>query len=149
MQEQSYRTSTEPTDAEARWAERNRCLENEVLLDYLEREYSSRDILLSLALSESRQRSFVLAGRTPSEQELIDAEERHVLRYMTAGIFGGCASCYSPVVTFADGFQLDWPAREPHRCQGLAYTTSPARRTSSSSSALSVLRGTPRNRVSA
>ena len=123
MQRTSYQI--EPTDAGARWAERVRCLEDAQILAWLQGEPLYRHTLLTLAQDESKQRSFALAGRTPSDQELIDAERTHVLRYFTATIFGACPICYfAPVVTFTDGRAIEYPALAIHRCDGLG--SSPA-----------------------
>ena len=67
---------------------------------------------------ETRQRAFVFSGRNPTDQALIDAEREHVERLFCAIFFGACPRCHWPVVSFADGFKLDWPARSPHRCKG-------------------------------
>lgn len=37
-------------------------------------------------------------------------------RYFQSGVFGWCAGCALPVVTFADGIRIEWAERERHHC---------------------------------
>lgn len=123
------------SDAENRWAERARCLEDAQTIAWLDREPLYRHTLLTLALDESRQHTFDLAGRTPSDQALIEAERTHVLRYFCATTFGACPICFfAPVVTFTDGRAIEYPALAIHRCDGVEAAALTSRTSTQSAS---------------
>ncbi len=89
-----------------------------LVMQYLRTDPDTSLGLLTLARLECDPRDLQLTpGNEPTDKRSVAAVKREVERYFSATFFGWCAACFMPVVTFMDGFRLNWPQRTPHKCK--------------------------------
>jgi hypothetical protein len=89
-----------------------------LVMQYLRSDPETFLGLLTLARLTCDPRDLMITPEgVATDPRSVEGKKREIERYFAAAFFGWCAACFQPVVTFADGERIDWPARSRHRCK--------------------------------
>lgn len=105
--------------------DREELLKDIAIVAWLRDEPYYRAALLCLVNAERPRRGVTFRGETEDDEVRLAEKRRLIERYFATALWGPCASCYWPVVTFVDGARLDWESVAIHRC---ARPSAPAQR---------------------